>query len=115
LGNCAGLYGIPPEIFINGSEKLDKCINIVYIIMGAIVMETIIRKWGNSLGIRIPNFIVREFSLKDGSFVEIKDTGNEIIIKPKKENTLSKMLDSINEHNIHEEIETDGPVGKEIW
>jgi antitoxin MazE len=45
------------------------------------MMETVIKKWGNSLGIRIPNLIVREFSLKDGSFVEIKDMGNEIIDK----------------------------------
>jgi antitoxin MazE len=78
-------------------------------------METVVKKWGNSLGIRIPNLIVREFSLKDGSCVEIKDRGNEIIIKPKKKDTLSEMLDAITEQNIHEEVETNGPVGKEIW
>ena len=77
-------------------------------------METVVKKWGNSLGIRIPNLIVRELSLKDGSFVDINDTGNEIIIKPIK-NKLSEMLSEINEQNIHSEIETTGPVGKEIW
>ena len=46
-------------------------------------MEAVIKKWGNSLGIRIPNLIIRELSLKEGSFVDIKDKGNEIIIKPK--------------------------------
>jgi antitoxin MazE len=78
-------------------------------------METVIRKWGNSLGIRIPNLIVREFSLKDGSAVEIQDMGDEIIIKPKKKNKFPEMLDAINEQNIHGEIETNGPVGQEIW
>jgi antitoxin MazE len=78
-------------------------------------METVIKKWGNSLGIRIPNLIVREFSLQDGSLVEIKDVGNEIVIKPRKKDALSEMLDAINEQNIHEEAETGGPVGKEIW
>jgi antitoxin component of MazEF toxin-antitoxin module len=53
--------------------------------------------------------------LKDGSFVDIKDAGNEIIIKPKEKNKLSEMLKAINKRNIHEEIETNGPVGKEIW
>jgi antitoxin component of MazEF toxin-antitoxin module len=48
------------------------------------------------------------------SFVEIKDIGNEIIIKPKKKNKLLEMLDAINEQSIHEEVETNGPVGKEI-
>ena len=78
-------------------------------------MEAVIRKWGNSLGIRIPNIIAREYSLKDGSFVNINDTGREITIKPIKKNKLSEMLEQINEHNIHEEIKTTGPVGNEIW
>ncbi|GHV73228.1 multidrug transporter MatE [Spirochaetia bacterium] len=78
-------------------------------------MEAVIKKWGNSLGIRIPSLIVRELALKDGSPVEINDTGNEIIIKPKPKKTLSELLNEINEQNIHQEIETEGPVGKELW
>jgi len=82
---------------------------------GGKLMETVVRKWGNSLGIRIPNIIVREHSLKDGSFVNISDIGQEIIIKPVKKNKLSEMLKQINKQNIHEEIATTGPVGNEIW
>jgi antitoxin MazE len=78
-------------------------------------MEAAVKKWGNSLGIRIPNLIVRELSLKDGSFVEISNEGTKIIIKPKNKNELSEMLDRINETNIHKEIAAKGPVGKEIW
>ena len=47
-------------------------------------MEATVQKWGNSLGIRIPNLLVRELSLKNGSVVDIDDNGNEIIIKPGK-------------------------------
>jgi antitoxin MazE len=78
-------------------------------------MEAVVKKWGNSLGIRIPNLIAREFSLKDGSLVNIKDRGQEIIIKPIYKNKLSEMLSQINDQNIHEDIKTTGPVGKEIW
>ena len=78
-------------------------------------MEAVVKKWGNSLGIRIPNLIVRQLSLRDGSCVDINDKGNEIIIKPLQKNKLAEMLSKINEQNIHEEIETIGPVGKEIW
>jgi antitoxin MazE len=78
-------------------------------------MEAIIKKWGNSLGIRIPNLITRELSLKDGSFVDIKDEKGEIIIKPKGQNKLSELISKINENNIHGEVETNGPVGNEIW
>jgi antitoxin component of MazEF toxin-antitoxin module len=41
-------------------------------------METIVKKWGNSLGIRIPNAIARELSLKDGSFVDPRKSGHFI-------------------------------------
>jgi antitoxin MazE len=78
-------------------------------------MEAVVKKWGNSLGIRIPSLIVRELALKDGSFVDINDKGKVIIIKPIKKNKLSEMLSNINEQNIHKEIETGGSVGKEIW
>ena len=44
-------------------------------------METIVKKWGNSIGIRIPKHIAKEFSLKDGSLVDIEDKENQIIIQ----------------------------------
>ena len=78
-------------------------------------MEAVVKKWGNSLGIRIPNHIVRGFSLKDGSHVDINDEGQKIVVKPTNKISLSEMLSKINKHNIHEEIDTGGPVGKEIW
>ena len=78
-------------------------------------METVVKKWGNSLGIRIPAAIARELSLKDGSTVDINDKGKQILIKPVKKNKLSELVSGINKQNLHEEISTGGPVGKEIW
>jgi len=76
-------------------------------------MEAVIKKWGNSLGVRIPNHLVRELALKDGSFVDISDKGKTIIIKPLQKNNLSAMLKNITEQNIHKEIDFGGLVGKE--
>jgi len=78
-------------------------------------MEAVVQKWGNSLGIRIPNLIARELSLKNGSIVDINENGKEINIKPLKKKTLSEMLNAVNENNIHEEVDWGKPVGKEIW
>jgi antitoxin MazE len=78
-------------------------------------MEAMVQKWGNSLGIRIPNLIVREFSLKNGSVVNINDNGNEIVIKPVKKSRLSEMLDKIDDQNLHPEVDWGNPVGKEVW
>jgi antitoxin MazE len=78
-------------------------------------MEAVIKKWGNSLGIRIPKFIVKELSLKDGSSVEIEDKEGQIIIHPKNVKNLHELLQKINKTNIHSEVETNGPIGQEIW
>jgi len=78
-------------------------------------MEAVVKKWGNSLGIRIPHLIASELSLKDGSCVDIKGMGEEIVIRLVQKNKLSEMLDGINESNLHSEIETGGSLGKEVW
>ena len=96
-------------------NTIDKRLNLVYTSSEGTFMQATLQKWGNSLGIRIPNLIVRELSLKNGSVVDINDNGNEIIIKPVKKNRLSEMLEKINDENIHQEIKTTGPVGNEIW
>ena len=78
-------------------------------------MEAVIKKWGNSLGIRIPNMIVRNLSLKEGSSVEIDEEDNKVIIIPKKKQDLKAILEKINESNLHEEVSTEGPIGNEAW
>jgi antitoxin MazE len=80
-----------------------------------IAMEAVVKKWGNSLGIRIPNPIVRALSLRDGSFVDINDKGKCITIKPIVKHNLLKMVKDITDQNRHDEIEDYGPTGKEIW
>jgi len=103
------------DVYNLPNKALDKCINMVDTLSWRNYMEAVVKKWGNSLGIRIPNLIVRELSLKDGSFVDINDKGKVITIKPIEKLKLSEMLDNINEQNIHKEIETGDPVGKEVW
>jgi antitoxin MazE len=78
-------------------------------------MEAVIKKWGNSLGIRIPNLIAKSMNFNDGSSVELKNTVHGILITPKPKTTLAEMLDKITDQNIHSEIETGSPVGNEIW
>jgi len=78
-------------------------------------MEAVIKKWGNSLGIRIPNVIAKRLSLRESSPVEIEDNGEEITIRPVQKYTLSEMLGQITKKNIHEEVKSSGPVGRETW
>ena len=86
----------------------------MYILYQEADMQTVVQKWGNSLGIRIPSMYVKEFNLKNGNSVEIiENNGNIVIVPPKK--TLEDYLSKITKANIHDAIETGSSVGKEEW
>jgi antitoxin MazE len=80
-------------------------------------MITRIQKWGHSLALRIPKSIATELDLTPNSQVEIKQDGNQIILIPVKKPrfTLPELLAQINSANLHTEIGTGSPVGKEVW
>lgn len=78
-------------------------------------MEARIQKWGNSLGIRIPMNIIRELSLKTGSKVEIEKETDRIVIRPKEEYDLDKMIEEISAGNLHREVDFGTEEGNEIW
>ena len=77
-------------------------------------MQTVVQKWGNSLGIRIPAIYAKEFGLKNGSSVEIFEEEGKLVIKPKR-NSLNDLLMQITEENMHEAVETGNSLGKEEW
>jgi len=78
-------------------------------------MKATIQKWGNSLGIRIPKVIAADLELENGSEVELFEESNRIIIKPQNRHQLRDLLSAINDKNLHGEIETGDPVGRESW
>lgn len=77
-------------------------------------MQTVVQKWGNSLGIRIPAIYAREFELKNGSSVDIIEDQGKLIIVPKKQ-SLDDLLSLVTKENIHSSIETGVSAGKEEW
>ncbi len=77
-------------------------------------MQTVVQKWGNSLGIRIPSHYVKEFNLKNGASVEIIEKNGTIVIVPPK-TTLEGLLSGVTKENLHEPIETGVSVGSEEW
>ena len=79
-------------------------------------MTTKIRKWGNSLAVRIPDEFAENLDLKDGSVVGFEQLGDRIIIsKTKPKYTLEDMVKGITKKNRHKEIDWGPPRGKEIW
>ena len=80
-------------------------------------MQTKIKKWGNSLALRIPKSFALNANLRQNELVDLSIDKEKIIITPigKKEYSLGELLEGVSESNLHGEFDTGVPVGKEIW
>jgi len=80
-------------------------------------MRTHLKKWGNSLALRIPKAFAIEIGLKQDSPIELSLVNDQLVIKPVAEIplTLEQLLAQVTEDNLHEEIKTGESVGKEVW
>jgi len=80
-------------------------------------MQTKIKKWGNSLALRIPKVLALDARIKEGSQVDLSVSDGELIAKPtgKADYDLEKLVRKITPDNIHDEVKTGEPVGREIW
>lgn len=78
-------------------------------------MAIIVKKWGNSLGIRLPKKIAKLLHIDSGTEVDVSVRDKEIIIKMNK-SELDTLIDKIKPSNLHTEIwDDDNPKGNEIW
>ena len=79
-------------------------------------MRGTIKKWGNGPAVRIPSVLMQAASLGLDSPVDIREEGGAIVIRPiEPKHELANLVAKITPGNIHAELETGVPVGKEIW
>jgi antitoxin MazE len=80
-------------------------------------METRVKKWGNSLALRIPKPLAAEVGLEDISPVELSLMDGRLVITPAAEPELSlaTLLAQVTEENLHGEVDTGPAVGGEVW
>jgi antitoxin MazE len=80
-------------------------------------MQTQVKKWGNSLALRIPKPLAEQLAIKNDTEVEILIEDGQLMIRPLPEQTvtLEALLAQITAENMHEEVETGTAVGGEVW
>jgi len=80
-------------------------------------MLTKVQKWGNSLGVRIPRSFAAEAEVEAGSTVDISVRNGDLVVRPvrRRRYALSPMLEQVTDENLHEEVITGAPVGREVW
>lgn len=80
-------------------------------------MELLVKKWGNSLGLRIPQAIANQIDICDGSKINLVLKNNKIEITSAENNEyqLNELVEMISESNPHNEISSSQIQGNEIW
>jgi antitoxin MazE len=80
-------------------------------------MHATVRKWGNSLALRIPHTLAKDLPLHQGDVVELGILKGKMVVKPKgqKKYSLAELLKKINRRNLHSEQDTGYATGKEAW
>ena len=80
-------------------------------------MKTAVRRWGNSLALRIPRAYASETRISDGSEVELTVKSGAMVVQPvfRKRHSLAALLRRVTSSNRHASISTGVSVGREVW
>lgn len=80
-------------------------------------MKTRVKKWGNSLALRIPGAMAREAGFAEEGDVEISVSGGKLVVAPalRKKYDLRELLGKVKKSNLHKETGTGKPKGREEW
>jgi antitoxin MazE len=79
------------------------------------LMEVQLKRWGNSLGLRIPKGIADAAGLKADDAVVIDTSVDGLIVKKaRRKYVLAELLSQVTPENRHEAIDLGGPQGKEL-
>jgi antitoxin MazE len=80
-------------------------------------MVTKVRKWGNSLALRIPASFASEARVRAGTPVDISVRDGALFIRrvnPRKYR-LAALLRKVTKANLHAEISSGPAIGREVW
>ena len=78
--------------------------------------SSIVNKWGNSLGVRIPQDIALAVGFGVGTVVNVEVVDNKVVISPRqKKYQLDELLVGVTPELIGGEYDWGVPVGREVW
>ena len=74
-----------------------------------------LKKWGNSLALRIPKDIATTLSIEYDSIINLTVVNGTLVLEPQRGTLLEDLVSQIDSQNLHKEITTDRSVGNEEW
>jgi antitoxin MazE len=77
-------------------------------------MQSVIKKWGNSLALRLPQQLASGLSLTEGATVDISVENAALVIRPtRKRYKLAELLANHKREQTHREVDWGKPEGQE--
>jgi len=76
-----------------------------------------VQKWGNSLALRIPKPFAVDAGVEAGTVVDVSMSEGRLIAAPVRAQRarLRDLLDRVTKANLHDEVDTGVPAGREAW
>ena len=80
-------------------------------------MRMQVQKWGNSLALRIPKPFAEDADVREGTVVDLAVSEGKLVVSParRKKARLKELLAKVSKPNLHREVDTGRPVGRESW
>lgn len=80
-------------------------------------MRVRVQKWGNSLALRIPKPFAADAGVEEGTVVDVSVVEGRLIAAPVRVRRarLRDLLAKVTKANLHDEVDTGAPVGREAW
>jgi len=80
-------------------------------------MRVQVKKWGNSLALRIPKPFAQDAEVREGTVVDFSVSKGKIVAVSlgRKKVTLRELLAKVSRRNLHGEVDTGRPAGRESW
>ncbi len=80
-------------------------------------MRVRVQKWGNSLALRIPKPFAADAGVEEGTVVDVSVAEGRLVAAPVRVRRarLRDLLAKVTKANLHDEVDTGAPVGREAW
>jgi antitoxin MazE len=80
-------------------------------------MHVKVKKWGNSLAVRLPKPLAEDAEVKEGTILNLAVSGGRVVATPvaARKWSLQQLLARVNKKNLHTEVDFGSPVGRESW
>jgi antitoxin MazE len=80
-------------------------------------MRVALKKWGNSVSVRIPRDLVQAAHLVLDEVVDVREEAGRIVIEPVRQKVydVRELAEAITAANLHEPVDFGAGVGNESW